>query len=445
MQQRYVLQRRLSVSRSAIRLTVGRVVVLKHSSARFLITGGTRRSLIITAGACGLVVACSAQPAVLLNSDAGSGTEGGAGSSSGDATTDGATEAGAGCAIGADETACPSTGTCCNGTCRDTTSDDDNCGACGYACVHGRTCSTSRCTPAWLPISGTGAPEARTTPGAALGGQLVISGGTVNCAGSLATAAEYDPDANAWTSLPSLNTARSQQTVVSSGTAIYTFGGLSDCSNGTGQLGSLETWTTGASAWSVVNGTNPPAARYAHESAWTGSAVFIYGGSSGSSPYVTSGAVYAPLANSWSDASCSLANCQRNSGLAIIDQGFVRTWGGGGGTAPAGIEYSIGTGAWSTWTPPAAFPLNACTASACGYPADDGRRVYVAVGGCSSDLDFVIYDRQTQSTRTDAVASLANLSPVGSIAWIGSEVVLWSGPCGSSESSVGGRYQPPAP
>ncbi len=68
----------------------------------------------------------------------------------------------------------------------------------------------------------------------------------------------------------------------SSGTTIYTFGGLADCINGSVPLGSLESWSPGATSWSLVSGANPPSARYAHNSGWTGSGVLVYGGADGS-------------------------------------------------------------------------------------------------------------------------------------------------------------------
>jgi predicted small secreted protein len=326
----------------------------------------------------------------------------------------------------------------CSGNCVDLTADGANCGACGYACVHGRQCVAGRCTPAWRGMTTANAPTARSGPGAAIGGQLIIAGGFVSCSPSLGTAAAYDPNSNTWSGLPNLNSPRSQHTVVSSGSYIYAFGGLSDCSMGTTQLGTLEQWKPGDTSWTVVNGSNPPAARYAHESIWTGSKLFIYGGSSGSQPYVASGAVYDPVANAWSDASCPLMGCMRNGAPTILEQAYVRLWGGGGGNAP-GLQYEIATGVWSPWTPPATFP------TALGNPADDGRRIYFPSGGGAGNLDIVIFDRQTQMQAIDTVTSPANLSTGGAIAWTGTEVVLWSGPGSGGPTTAGGRYQPPAP
>jgi hypothetical protein len=321
---------------------------------------------------------------------------------------------------------------------------DANCGACGYACVGARHCMSGRCTPAWLPMSTVNAPGARTTQGAVVGGRLVVAGGYVACSGALATAAAYDSVTDMWTALPDLNTGRSQHTVVSSGTSVFAFGGLTDCANGGTQVPTLEEWTPGDLAWTTVTASNAPAGRYDHESAWTGSTLFVYGGASGTLSYVTSGAVYDPILNVWSDASCALPGCARNAASVFVDQGVVRLWGGSnGGTVTGDLSYSSSDGGWNVWTPPAAFPVGILPIM--GNPADDGRRIYLPSGGGEFNLDVVIYDRQTQTATTDTATSVATLSPAGATGWTGAEVVLWSGAGTNGPTTAGGRYQPPAP
>jgi hypothetical protein len=331
----------------------------------------------------------------------------------------------------------------CNGVCTDVQTTSAHCGACGYACVNGRTCAGGRCTPAWLPMTTTGAPSARNSAspgiGAAVGGKLVVAGGTVGCGVSLASGGIYDSPTDTWAAIPALNNARSQYQLVSSGTDVYAYGGLSDCGNGTTQLATLERWKPGDAAWSVLSGTNPPAQRYANEAVWTGSKLFIYGGSSGSAPHVSSGAVYDPGLNAWSDASAPDATYERNDAWTIVDQGYIRFWGTNGGNAPANIQYQISNGAWSAWAPPAAFP------TMLGNHVDDGRRVMLLAGSCSTNIDVTLYDRNTQTAVVDTATSPAGMSPDPAVAWSGSEMLVWSGFCASGPSTVGGRYQPPAP
>jgi hypothetical protein len=328
----------------------------------------------------------------------------------------------------------------CSGSCVNLATDDSNCGACRYACVHGRHCAASRCTPVWLPMSDANAPAPVITPGAALGGKLIIAGGSAGPAPATSTAAAYDPNTDAWTPLPNLTDARCAHTLVSSGTYVYAFGGLMSCASGNIKLGSLEQWKPGDARWTIVAGANPPAPRYAHESAWTGSGVFVYGGSVGSAPCVATGAVYDPVQNIWSDAWCPLSGCERDNSPTIVDQGYIRLWGGSCGNADAGLQYEIEAGVWDAWTPSASFPVSL------GNPADDGQRIYFPSGGGASNLDIVIFDRRQMQTRPpDTAMSPANMSAGGAIAWTGAEVVLWSGPNDAGVTSAGGRYQPPAP
>ncbi len=223
------------------------------------------------------------------------------------------------------------------------------------------------------------------------------------------------------------------------------FGGLTDCANRGTQVpapAALEEWSPGDAAWTTSTASNPLAGRYDHESIWTGSALFVYGGASGTQSWVTSGGVYDPILNSWSDASCTLAatECDRNAASTIVGQGFVRIWDGSNGdTVNGGVSYSIGDGGWNTWTVPAGFPVGLSNL------ADDGRRIYFMSGGGALNLDVVIYDRQTQTTITDTTTSIPNLSAEGAIGWTGAEVILWSGAGTNGPTTAGGRYQPPAP
>lgn len=348
------------------------------------------------------------------------------------------------------------------GNCGNTSSDADNCGACGYACVNGRSCMDSRCTPAWQVISAVDAPEPRNAHAAvALAGKYVVLGGTLAATGAgpaVASAGRYDPATDTWDTFPSLVQARCGHSAVSTkpegaDAHILTFGGLTECSNGTTNGPGLEVSVDGG-AWQALSATGEPPVRYAFAAVPTprdtfGADLFIYGGSTNTEPAIASGATFAlglgGASAKWTAAECTLPQCERGGHFGMfVDGDHVRVWGGGPyGNAPAGLQYSAGTKTWSTWELPANTPTLP------QHYADDGRRIYflsATSSACPHSVEVLIYDRATSSWQAkDSSSAPAGLLAEAPAAWVGSELIAWSGNCGSGASNVGARYQPPAP
>jgi hypothetical protein len=322
--------------------------------------------------------------------------------------------------------------------CTDTKIDDANCGACGYACVHGRHCDAGRCLPAWQPLATDSAPAARTRHAAGfVGGKYVVLGGSpTNFGLGMSSTSAYDLDADSWSELVPLNDARCSQAAVSTGTEILTFGGLTDCSNGSAVGPGLERYTP-KGGWVRITG-GAPKLRYNFAATWTGSAMFIFGGSDDKGPAVATGALYDPVDKTWAEADCGLANCERGDyDSAFADGNVVHIWGGAYGNAPAGLSYDLVGHAWSAWTVPANTDQHVAKRF-----ADDGRRMYYLTA-----TDVVsIYDRTSSSWLANDTAKMpAGFCTEAAAAWSGSELVAWSGDCGPGPANVGGRYQPPAP
>ena len=135
--------------------------------------------------------------------------------------------------------------------------------------------------------------------------------------------------------------------------------------------------------------------------------------------------------------------CQRGDLFGgFVDGTKVRFFGGKGGNAPAGLAYDLAAGTWAAWATPVGTP-------ALPYrTADQGQRLLVleaATAACPHNVNVRIYDKKTATWSLDAAASPLGLNADAAAAWIGSELFAWSGDCGQGATTVGARYQPPAP
>jgi hypothetical protein len=372
-------------------------------------------------------------------STGGSGNTGGTGNAGATGGGDGGTGGG------------PPPCTVCDGDCVDLMTTEEHCGACSYACVNGRECVEGRCTPAWQPIATAGAPAPRASHAAAfVAGKFVVLGGGDFEQPGLTSGGAYDPVTDEWSATGPLNAGRCLHDAVSTGTEIYTFGGLTLCTSNGGQIGpGLERYVPSANGgtWTTVTATGGPSLRYNLNMVWTGAAVLVYGGSELSQVSIPTGGLFHPTTSQWTDASCGLEGCNRTAGSLFMDGEIAHfmggeynpdypEWLGNGGDPPTGLAYDPSSNEWSAWPHPEGTmpPLN-------GPSADDGRRIYFPTGG-----SVLIYDRVYGWQGRDYSPMPARMCGSGAAyAWSGSELIGWSGNCSPSATEVGGRYQPTAP
>jgi hypothetical protein len=340
----------------------------------------------------------------------------------------------------------------CGGDCVDLMTNEEHCGKCEYPCVNGRQCESGRCTPAWQPMSSVGAPASRLNHAAAfVAGKYVVLGGCAEWNGpALDSTGAYDPASDTWTATAPLKSARAHHAAVSTGTQIYTFGGLSTCANASTLGPGLERFVPNnfSGTWTTITATGEPSLRYNTNITWAGGTVLVYGGSALDLPTSATGARFAPGSSEWTDASCELTFCDRLS-VGMFTEGNVvhfmggeynptyPTYTGSSARATSGFSYDLDTGMWSTWPHPDNTPIIAG-----GPAADDGRRLYFPTG----DAETHIYDREVGWLPIDySVPPPGMCVPSSAYVWSGTEVIGWGASCTVGADPVGGRYQPAAP
>jgi hypothetical protein len=323
--------------------------------------------------------------------------------------------------------------------------DSNNCGAVGYTCVNGRTCDNGKCSPAWQTISTDNAPTPRWAGiYGSLEGKYVVSGGCLDDFSGISPEQStyvYDPNNDSWSLLSTnLNIPRFGGAGITTPSGIFAFGGLTECMNGGSSTNTLEVLFSLDGNWTTINSPNAPNPKYATFPIWTGSEIFLYAGANWSSTS-SDGAILIP-GGSWKNISCPLSGCDRSGAFTYFySKGMIHGW-GGGNDPTRGILYDLDQDEWYDWLVPSNTPnFNNLQTSGNVRYADDGRRLFYL----GSDLVWYIYDRVTEVWSTNNLTTPSGLCSDGQPVWTGSEIIVWSGNCNGTLSSVGARYQPPAP
>lgn len=324
---------------------------------------------------------------------------------------------------------------------------DADCGAEGYACLNGRHCSSERCLPAWQDITPVGAPSGA-IGGAieSLDGKLAVFGGCDPAQGTgeapAAAAALYDPATDSWDSFGSPVTGRQYAFSASGNGGIFLFGGLSGCYWPYGLPTDLEFATT-LEDWAPLPAESSPSGRYYGSMVWTGTDLFVYGGSDDWMPAKSDGGRYTPGVG-WSLFSAEGYQQRGGQYDVVLDTDgvnpVVRVLGGlsGYGNAPQSLTYGLTTDVVSeTWSVPEGGPVfdqSICAAGAGGDHDGNGHSYYLGLSGGVWDYDSVL---GTWAFDPEWTPSLSVCAPA---AWSGGELFAWSG----DGSAYGARYQPPA-
>jgi N-acetylneuraminic acid mutarotase len=303
----------------------------------------------------------------------------------------------------------------------------------------------SPATDTWTTVStGTNAPTRRVLHTAVwTGTRMIVWGGFGNS--PHATGGRYDPITDTW--LPTSTGAgcpspRYDHTAVWTGSLMIVWGG----NGGTGASDPLNTggrYDPSTDSWSQTStGAGCPSARDSHRAVWTGSLMIVWGGYGGGA--LNSGGRYDPASDSWSATSIG-ANVPvaRSFHTAVWTGSLMIVWGGSGGTYQnTGGRYNPST---DTWSP---------TSTGANVPAARDNHTAVWTGtemivwGGYTNLSGVRGDGARYNPGTDSwspVSSGANVPTarkLHSAVWTGTDMVVWGGTDGFSQTNTGGRYRP---
>jgi N-acetylneuraminic acid mutarotase len=307
------------------------------------------------------------------------------------------------------------------------------------------------CTPlTWMPMCcGNGPPSgaARATV-VWTGSEMIVWGG--NREPSAPLGGRYDPATNAWTPMtaagePSL---REGHATVWTGTEMIVWGGTTSSSDPTNAINSGGRYNPSTDTWtptSVVAAT--PAARRYHTAVWTGSRMVVWGGSSGGSlpAYLNTGAQYDPATDSWvATAVTGQTPLAREIHTAVWTGTRMIVWGGStieGTYGSTGALYDPVANSWSATKPQGA------PAARAGHSAVWSGTEMIVWGGWTTSGATTNsggrYDpAQNKWTLTSTGTNVAAARGTHVAAWTGTRMLVWGGIDGSSELGSGARYDP---
>ncbi|MBI4231123.1 MAG: hypothetical protein HY608_09845, partial [Planctomycetes bacterium] len=194
-------------------------------------------------------------------------------------------------------------------------------------------------TDAWTPTSIPSLPSARASHTAVWTGQEMVAWGGDDGLGDLSNGRRYDPATDTWRGMSDLNTpsARSLHTAVWTGRDMIVWGGYPSVNTG-------GRYDPATDSWSPTFLAGAPSARRSHSAVWTGSLMVIWGGQNGNT-LLNTGGRYDPTTNTWTPTSTTGPPIARASHGAVWSGQSMIIWGGLTNTGFCGCDRATNTGA----------------------------------------------------------------------------------------------------
>lgn len=298
------------------------------------------------------------------------------------------------------------------------------------------------------------------------GKQVVVFGGE-GFQVTFGDGARYDLEKDVWAPLPLEGAAPSARTCSS---AIWTdhemivWGGFSGSYSNNVNRNDGACFNPTNNAWRPVSTENAPSPRFAHSAVWTGKEMLVWGGYTDShniykggrtDAHLNTGGRYDPAADSWHPITTNGAPSKRYYHAALWTGRQMVIWGGANATDALndGARYDPVA---DIWTPistngapcPRLQPLAVWTGSE-----------MIVWGGCSREADArathfndgARYNPQTDTWTSLSTQSAPQARYCASVAWSGSEMLVWGGVDDAQASSyddprrylgTGARYNP---
>jgi N-acetylneuraminic acid mutarotase len=189
----------------------------------------------------------------------------------------------------------------------------------------------------WIPVSSTGAPAARFDHSAIWDGSRLVVWGGSGASGPLGTGAAYDLFTETWTPLSTAGAPvpRANHAAVWTGSRMVIWGGF----DGTRGVESGGRYDPSTDTWAPTSLTVAPQGRTGPGGVWTGSRMIIWGGYTtsplnGSTTGLQTGGRYDPIADTWAPTTLTGAPAARQDQAAVWTGSAMMVWGGRSGSSP---------------------------------------------------------------------------------------------------------------
>jgi len=264
----------------------------------------------------------------------------------------------------------------------------------------------------------------------------------------LNTGGRYNPTTNSWTAISTTNcpSARAAHTAIWTGSEMIVWGGSANEPPGYFNTGAR--YNPSANIWTPISTVNAPAARHDARAVWTGTEMIVWAGYDNG--YRNDGARYNPSTDTWTPMTSANAPEARAGGVCAVWTGIeMIVFGGGNGSilVNTGGRYNPTTNSWTALT-----STNAPQGRGIHNGAVwTGSEMIVWAGSSSGGPKLNTGSRFNPTTNIWTTMSTIN-APDGrdfhAIAWTGTELIVWSGAPdngtnpGGAPISSGGRYNP---